>query len=89
MSCTAGKRRIHTITGTAIENIFERANNCMITFSQVNNSLEEQSSFEEVLIEKYNKAIDKNLINLIEEDGKLQNEENLAYEFSLLLKKNI
>ena len=80
MSGIAGKRRIRTITVTAIKNIFERANDCMINFSQVNNSLEELSSFKEVLIEKYNKvkAIDDNLINSIEDDDELQNEKNLV-----------
>ncbi|XP_047133085.1 uncharacterized protein LOC101238207 [Hydra vulgaris] len=91
MSSIAGKRRVRTITVTAVKNKFERANECMTNFSQDSNSFEELSSFKEVLIEKYNKvkAIDDDLINLIEDDEELLNEENSANEFSLFFKKNM
>nr|XP_047142928.1 uncharacterized protein LOC124817159 [Hydra vulgaris] len=84
MSSIAGKRRVRTITVTACKNIFERANECMTNFSQDSNSFEELSSFKEVLIEKYNKvkAIDDDLINLIEDDEELLNEENLANDIN-------
>nr|XP_047129387.1 uncharacterized protein LOC124809364 [Hydra vulgaris] len=84
MSSIAGKRRVRTITVTACKNIFERANECMANFSQDSNSFEELSSFKEVLIEKYNKvkAIDDDLINLIEDDEELLNEENLANDIN-------
>nr|XP_012554848.2 uncharacterized protein LOC105843698 [Hydra vulgaris] len=84
MSSIAGKRRVRTVTVTAIKNIFERANECMTNFSQDSNSFEELSSFKEVLIEKYNKvkAIDDDLINLIEDDEELLNDENLANDIN-------
>nr|XP_002167985.3 uncharacterized protein LOC100211061 [Hydra vulgaris] len=84
MSSIAGKRRVRTITVTAIKNIFERANECMTNFSQDSNSFEELPSFKEVLIKKYNKvkAIDDDLINLIEDDEDLLNDENLANDIN-------
>ncbi|XP_065654772.1 uncharacterized protein LOC136081387 [Hydra vulgaris] len=91
MSSIPGKRRVRTITVTVIKNIFEKADDFMTNFSQDNSSLEELSSFKELLVEKYNKIklIDDDLINLIEDEEELQNEENLANEFSLYFKKNI